>query len=166
LQGKGGDVLSFKLFIHGLESSNRGTKSVFFKARYPDMVIPNFSGNLEQRMGKLNGTLAGKSGIRLVGSSFGGLMASVFAMENESRIDRLILLAPAINLMDFADYHEKKISTPVWVFHGREDEVLPLKEVEHMAKEVFSQLSFHIMDDDHSLHKTFKTIDWHGLLGD
>lgn len=153
--------MSFKIFIHGLESSNQGTKSIFFRERYPDMIIPNFRGNLQQRMLKLNEILSEKSGIRLVGSSFGGLMASIFAMENEPRVDRITLLAPAINnLMGFADYQNKKISVPVCIYHGKNDEVIPLKDVEGIAKKVFRDLSFNIMDDDHSLHKTFKTIDW------
>ena len=87
--------MSFKIFIHGLESSNKGTKSVFFKERFPEMIIPHFTGDLQERMGNLDEILEDKSGIRLVGSSFGGLMAAIFAMENEPRVDKLILLAPA-----------------------------------------------------------------------
>jgi pimeloyl-ACP methyl ester carboxylesterase len=128
------------------------------------MVIPNFSGPLLQRMEKLNGILGNKSGIRLVGSSFGGLMASMFAMENESQVDRLILLAPAINLMPPMVYAVRKISVPVWIYHGKDDEVIPLKDVEPIAKDAFLNLSFNIVEDDHFLHKTFKTIDWDRLL--
>lgn len=157
--------MSVRIFIHGLESSNQGTKAVFFKRKFPDMIIPNFPGNLQERMEKLNEILSEKSGIRLVGSSFGGLMASVFAMENERRVERLILLAPALNLMEFADYQEKEIFVPVWIYHGKDDEVIPLKVVERVAKKSFRNLTFHIVDDDHFLHKTFKNIDWHGLLG-
>lgn len=182
--------MSFKIFLHGLESSNQGTKSVFFRERYPDIIIPNFVGDLQQRMDKLNRILSDKSGIRLVGSSFGGLMASIFVMENESRVDRIVLLAPAISLkikelilsnsdpesyqiaarfydfIDLTDYNEKKISVPVRIYHGRDDDVLPVRDVEHAAKKVFSNLSFHIVDDDHFLHKTFKAIEWDGLLGE
>ncbi|MEE9612091.1 MAG: YqiA/YcfP family alpha/beta fold hydrolase, partial [Desulfatiglandales bacterium] len=104
--------MSFKIFIHGLESSNKGTKSVFFKQKFPDMIIPHFTGDLQERMGRLNEMLEGESGIRLVGSSFGGLMATIFAMENGPRVDKMILLAPAINLMESTHYHEKKISLP------------------------------------------------------
>ena len=156
--------MPLKMFIHGLESGNQGTKSLFFRQRYPDMIIPNFKGSLPERMEKLRGLLLGKSGIRLVGSSFGGLMATLFAMENESRVDMMILLAPALHLMSFADQGEKKISLPVWVFHGEKDEVIPFHEVEAASRKNFRNLSFHKVDDDHFLHKTFKTIDWDGLL--
>lgn len=157
--------MSVKVFIHGLESSNQGTKGVFFKEKFPDMIIPNFPGTLQERMEKLKEILSGKSGIRIVGSSFGGLMAVVFAAEHENRVDKLILLAPALNLMEFSDYHQKKISLPVWMYHGRDDEVIPLETMEEIAKKIFLNLTFHAMDDDHYLHKTFKTIDWKTLLG-
>ena len=153
-----------RIFIHGLESSNQGTKGVFFKEKFPGMLIPNFPGSLQERMEKLHEILADKSGIRLVGSSFGGLMAAIFAAENESRVGRLILLAPALNLMEFSNYHEKSVAVPVSIYHGRDDEVIPLETVEEIAKKIFRNLTFHAVDDDHYLHKTFKTIDWKTLL--
>ena len=156
--------MSFKIFIHGLESSNKGTKSVFFKQKFPDMIIPHFTGDLQERMAMLNVILEEQSGIRLVGSSFGGLMATIFAMENESRVDKMILLAPAINLMASTQYLEKKISIPAWIYHGKNDEVIPLQDVASVAKRAFPNLSFHSVDDDHFLHKTFKNIDWDRLL--
>jgi alpha-beta hydrolase superfamily lysophospholipase len=154
-----------RIFLHGLESSNMGTKSVFFREKFPDMIIPHFKGNLRKRMKKLDEVLSGKSEIRLVGSSFGGLMATLFAMENEARIDKIVLLAPAINLMD-SDLEKKKqsISLPVWIYHGTNDRVIPIKKVEPVAKKIFSRLSFHPVDDDHFLHRIFKTIPWENLL--
>lgn len=156
--------MTVTVFIHGLESSNKGTKSVFFREKYPDMIIPNFTDDLEARMEKLESVLSGKTGIRLVGSSFGGLMASIFAMRNESRVEKMVLLAPAINLIHFTRHIGKQVSVPVWVFHGTNDQVIPLEEVEPVARETFTDLSFNTVDDDHFLHKTFKTIDWDGIL--
>jgi pimeloyl-ACP methyl ester carboxylesterase len=153
-----------RIFIHGLDSSNKGTKSDFFRQRYPDMIIPHFTGVLQARMEKLNNILAGKTGIRLVGSSFGGLMGTMFTLENAPRVERLVLLAPAINLMPGIDYTPTKISVPVWLYHGKEDDVIPLTEVEAVARELFSKISFHKVADDHFLHKTFKGIDWDTLL--
>jgi pimeloyl-ACP methyl ester carboxylesterase len=159
-----GEALSFRIFIHGLESGNQGTKSVFFREKYPDMVIPYFTGPLDERLRSLRSVLFQKTGVILVGSSFGGLMATIFAMENEERVERMILLAPAINLVEFADYGSKTISVPVWIYHGRSDDVIPLNDVERVARSVFHDLSFHVVEDDHYLHKTFRTIDWDRLL--
>ena len=153
-----------RIFIHGLESSNKGTKAVFFREKYPHMIIPTFTGNLPERMEKLNRILSGKSDIRIVGSSFGGLMAALFAMENESRVKRMILLAPAINMIRMAPQKQKKISVPVWIYHGRDDEVIPLADIDSVAKEIFKDLSFNIVNDDHFLHNTFKTMDWDDFL--
>ena len=90
-------------------------------------------------------------------------MASLFAMENEPLVAKMILLAPAINLIEFAP-NRKQISIPVWIYHGSDDQVIPLAEIESIARETFLNLSFHEVDDDHYLHKTFKTIDWESLL--
>ena len=129
------------------------------------MLIPYFTGSLRERMEKLSGILNRESGIILVGSSFGGLMASIYAMENERSVDRLILLAPAINLMEFMEYRSRTLPIPVWIYHGTNDEVIPLNEVEKVARNVFPHLSFHAVEDDHYLHKVFKTLDWDNLLG-
>jgi pimeloyl-ACP methyl ester carboxylesterase len=128
------------------------------------MIIPNFPGTLEERMQKLDRTLSKQSGIRLIGSSFGGLMAALFAMENESRVERMILLAPALNLMDFTDTQERETSVPTWIYHGKDDEVIPLETIKVVAKKIFRRLTLHVVDDDHYLHKTFKKIDWQELL--
>jgi pimeloyl-ACP methyl ester carboxylesterase len=156
--------MALRMFIHGLESNNQGTKAIYFREKFPGMLTPNFHGPLDERMARLREILSGQNEILLVGSSFGGLMASIFAMENEPSVRRLILLAPAINLMEFTSYRQRKIVTPVHITHGREDEVIPISDVEEVAKQVFSNLTFNTVDDDHYLHKIFKTIDWDSLL--
>jgi pimeloyl-ACP methyl ester carboxylesterase len=157
-------MTSPRIFIHGLESNNQGTKAVYFRKSFPGMLTPNFPGSLEERMTKLRSLLSGGNGIILVGSSFGGLMASIFAMENEPRVRRLILLAPAINLMEFTPYRDRTLQVPVHIYHGRQDEVISLEDVQRVANLVFPHLAFHAVDDDHYLHRTFEKIEWETLL--
>jgi pimeloyl-ACP methyl ester carboxylesterase len=157
-------MASLRIFIHGLESNNQGTKAVYFRKNFSGMLTPNFPGPLDERMAKLQAILSGKSDILMVGSSFGGLMASIFAMENEPSVSRLILLAPAINLMEFTPYRERKTLMPVHIYHGRQDEVIPIEDVQSVAGQVFPNLTFHAVDDDHYLHKTFEKIEWDALL--
>lgn len=153
-----------RIFIHGLESSGQGTKGLFFKNRFPEMLTPDFTGDLAERMIRLDRILEGRSGIKIVGSSFGGLMASLYAMKHESRVNRLILLAPALNLIGFSGIETKKIDTPVWVFHGEKDEVIPLETVEKTAQSLFNNLVFNRVKDNHVLKDTFKDMDWNELL--
>jgi pimeloyl-ACP methyl ester carboxylesterase len=156
--------MSCRVFIHGLDSSNQGTKAVFFQEKYPDMITPHFTGALDERLDQLKAILLDQEAITLVGSSFGGLMASIFALENERRMKRLILLAPAVNLMAFTSYRERKTSVPAWIYHGKQDEVIDIGEVQRVAEGTFKDLRFHAVDDDHFLHKTFKTMPWDLLL--
>lgn len=158
--------MTFRIFLHGLESSNQGTKAVYFRERYPDMATPNLKGTLQERMETLNQLIADKTDIRIVGSSFGGLMGTIFAMQNEHLVDRLILLAPAINFLDQSGYQETPVAVPVWVYHGTDDQVIPLKDMQPVARRCFTHLTFNTVDDDHFLHKTFKAIDWDNLLFD
>lgn len=156
--------MSLRIFLHGLESNNRGTKAVYFREHFPGMLTPNFEGSLRNRMEQLNRLLATEKDITLVGSSFGGLMAAIFALENSQRVQKLILLAPALNLLLLTNYRLKKIATPTYIYHGDKDNVIPLGAVEKIGGAIFTQCTFHKVDDDHFLHKTFQTIPWELLL--
>ncbi len=153
-----------RAFIHGLESSGRGTKGTFFSERYPDMIIEDYTGSFQERMEKLEETLAGKQNLILVGSSFGGLMAAVYARLHEERIDSLVLLAPALHLEYYEPYRDKKLHVPVTIYHGLQDDVVPLDEVRNRAEKLYINHEFHAVDDDHSLHNTFSALDWDSLL--
>ncbi len=152
------------VFIHGQESSSKGTKGLFFKEHFPEMIIPDFTGAVPTRMAKLKEILSGKTGIIMIGSSLGGLMAALYAFQNKDRIKKLILLAPALNLPEFDPYRSRTLSLPVYVFHGRNDELIPAGQIQKIAKTVFPALTFTLLDDDHRLSNTFASIEWHKLL--
>ena len=154
-----------RVFIHGLESSSRGNKGSFFRARYPDMIVEDFPGPFEQRMDKLERLLEGLDPLILVGSSYGGLMAAVYACRHEERVARLVLLAPALHLEPLEPYRERTLGMPVTIFHGRSDDVVPLDAVRPIARRLFADLQLHVVDDDHPLTATFATCDWDTLLG-
>jgi len=153
-----------RIFIHGLQSSNQGTKALYFKKHFPDMMVPNFTGSLEARMIQLNGVLADLSNLVLVGSSFGGMMAAIYAGEYESKVQKMVLLAPALNFAEFRPYKNRTISVPVRVYQGRKDTVTPLAEIAPIAGNIFPDLHFIEVDDDHLLRNTFGAIDWTDLL--
>jgi predicted esterase len=154
------------IFIHGQESSSKGTKGLFFKEHFPEMIIPDFTGGIEERMSKLKEILSGKTGINMIGSSLGGLMAALYAFQNRERLKKLILLAPALNLPEFEPYLDQSLILPVYVFHGTKDELIPARLIQEIAKTVFSHLRFTLLDDDHRLSEKFTSIDWHALIAD
>lgn len=151
-------------FIHGLESSGRGTKGTYFGNRYPDMIIEDYFGTLEERMKKLKKVLDGKSGIVLVGSSYGGLMAAMYALDYPLRVAKLVLLAPALDLDEFNPYRDRKLSIPVIVYHGSDDDVVPMAPVRQISESIFTNLVYHVVKDDHPLSETFSTFNWDDLL--
>jgi predicted esterase len=153
-----------RVFIHGLESTGQGTKGVFFRERYPGMFIEDFRGQFEERMEKLESLLAGKNELILVGSSFGGLMAAVYASLHEERVKKLILLAPALHLDPYRPYLNKKLHMPIAVFHGLLDDVVPLAAVRAIADRLFVNHTFTVLNDQHALQATFAGLDWATLL--
>ncbi len=153
-----------KVFIHGLEGSSQGVKASFFRGKYPDMLIEDYVGGFEERMAKLNATLADKENLILVGSSLGGLMATVFACGRPEKIYRLILLAPALNYLPPEMCRDRRFDFPVILYHGTHDDVVPSGPVREIAARLFTDLAWHLVEDDHSLHETFLGLPWDELL--
>ena len=128
------------------------------------MIVEDFRGNFEERMDMLNVLLKNKDNLILVGSSYGGLMASVFACRTRKKIKKLVLLAPALNHMPSETRGLIKLDFPVTLYHGDRDNVVPPGPVYEIARKMFTDLTYHLVDDDHSLHQTFFTILWDELL--
>ncbi len=153
-----------RIFLHGLESSSRGAKASFLRVLFPDMLIPDFKGTLSVRMVSLESILTGKENIMLIGSSFGGLMATLYTMEKQETVDRLVLLAPALNFPEFLQYKLKSIEVPTRIIIGSNDTVTPMQEVLPLARKIFTNLNYDEVDDTHMLAETFREFDWQTLL--
>ena len=52
------------------------------------------------------------------------------------------------------------------VYHGRRDDLIPLDLVRPLAEQVFLNLTFLAVDDDHGLRETVQAIDWLALVDD
>ncbi|MDH3392708.1 MAG: alpha/beta fold hydrolase [Desulfobulbaceae bacterium] len=152
------------IFLHGLDSSGNGTKGRYFAEQYPKMVRPDFSGDLPTRLAQLEKVAAQKDRLVLVGSSYGGLMATIFAFKYPDRVCRLVLLAPALNFPELSHDAEGQVPVETHLVIGRDDTVTPAGEVVPVARRIFSDLRLSVVDDDHLLHKTFPTLDWPSLL--
>lgn len=152
------------VFIHGLESTSQGNKAQYFRKLFPQMIISDYTGDFETRMMELKKILNGKDNLILVGSSFGGLMAARFALDEEPRVKKLILIAPALILEGFENATKEKLQIPVIIYHGTRDEVVNPDDVKKIAEKTFANLEHHFVDDEHALNKVFPTLPWKELL--
>jgi pimeloyl-ACP methyl ester carboxylesterase len=159
------DGLNPMIFIHGLEGTSQGVKATMLRGLYPDILVPEFRGSLDERMNLLEIMLAEHSGWRIVGSSFGGLMGAIYTGKHPSRVSKLILLAPALIWPEFINQPPQPVDVPTVIYHGTEDEVIPLEPVKIVAEKVFLNLEFRVVSDDHGLYNTVHGINWHELLG-
>lgn len=161
------------IFIHGLESSGKGFKGQLFKKLIPDILTPNFKeynkkitihSLLNDRMKQLYSILKKKGKWIIIGSSFGGLMATLYALQYPNKVKKLILLAPylAANELLPSKYHPLEI--PVIIYHGKNDFIVPFETSRERAKQFFKNLEYKLVDDDHKLHKTVKNLAWKILL--
>lgn len=153
------------MYIHGSESDSNSGKARQFREWFPGMVTPDFKGSFDERMRQLLEIVADTSGWTLVGSSCGGLMATVFALDHESQLRKLVLLAPALTPDPLAALSQPtRISVPTIIIHGTLDTVVPFEPVRKIAQKLFSNLTIHVVEDDHRLHKTANEIDWESIL--
>ena len=156
-------TMATTLFLHGLDSSSQGTKGRWFAEHFPDMLIPDFVGDLGNRLQKLEQLCDKLDTVVLVGSSFGGLMATCYAASFPGKCSRLILLAPALNFPEFVP-PAIPLDIPTTVIIGEHDTVTPADLVLPLAQSSFANLEIISCDDDHLLHGIFYRLNWHDML--
>jgi pimeloyl-ACP methyl ester carboxylesterase len=161
------------IYIHGLESSGHGFKGNLFRKINPKILTPDFTpfspkisleNLLRRRMSELEKIANYKSNWIIIGSSFGGLMATIYALKYPEKVTSLILLAPFLNTPLLQLKSSNQIDIPVIIFHGNKDIVVPLEKTQEIAKSLFVNLIYNIVDDDHQLQRTVSEIDWSSLL--
>ena len=152
------------IFIHGLMGSSQGFKAAMLRGLFPGILVPDFNGSLEERMAQLDPILAGRSGWTIIGSSMGGLMATLYTCQHPQQVRKLVLLAPALTWPGIAEHPPAPVSVPTTVYHGSKDTIVPLEPVRALCERIFTDLTFYVVDDEHKLHKTTQAIDWPSLI--
>ncbi|MBY8978871.1 MAG: alpha/beta fold hydrolase [Candidatus Lokiarchaeota archaeon] len=161
------------IFIHGLESSGNGFKGTYLKGLFPNIFTPNFKifkqntsiyTLLKERMGQLDLILKKRNSWIIIGSSFGGLMATLYALRHPEKIERLILLAPflATPLLQIDNF--SPLTIPTIIIHGKYDEIAQYQASRERAYQLFTNLKFHTTEDHHDLNNTIKTLNWSKLI--
>ena len=96
------------LYLHGFASSPQSSKASFFSKRLavdgiqaivPDLNAPEFSTLTVSRMlQQVTGVLESSTDpLAIIGSSLGGFVAIQAALARPAQVDRLVLLAPALD---------------------------------------------------------------------
>jgi uncharacterized protein len=134
------------LYLHGFASSARSSKAAYFRVRAaergvdlltPDFNEPDFTGLTISRMvGQVLDLMRGlPSGpVSVVGSSLGAFVALQVALEEPACVDRLVLLAPALDfsgnrLEDLGDrgLDEWRRTDTLNVFHYGFGRMMPVR---------------------------------------
>ena len=125
------------LYLHGFASSAHSSKATFFREKLaskgvalvvPDLNEPDFATLTVSRMLHQAGAAieidAGDEPVVVIGSSLGGFVAVQLALRHGARVQRVVLLAPAIEfdgdrLSDLGDrgLDDWKASNRLEVFH-------------------------------------------------
>jgi len=93
------------LYLHGFASSAKSTKAGYFAERLrahdvgfecPDFNEPDFATLTLTRMLDQLGAALDTGGVTLIGSSLGGTLAVLAAAKFAPKVDRVVLLAPAV----------------------------------------------------------------------
>ncbi len=166
-------ILKNIIFIHGLESSGHGFKGNLFRTLFPNILTPDFSAYnerislrvlLSKRMKELELIMEYKPEWIIIGSSFGGLMGTLFTLQNLDKVQLLILLAPFLDPQFLRVKDFKPVDIPVIIYHGKEDAIVSVKKSRRCAELLFANLTYNLVEDDHQLHKTVSKIEWKTLL--
>ena len=165
------------IYLHGSDSNSNSGKARLFREWFPGMLTPDFIGSFDERMTQLHTILADKTDWTLIGSSYGGLMGTLFTLDHEAQVRKLILLAPALTLDPLASLANPQpavshrhargtngVSVPTHLIHGTLDTVVPLEPVRVIAQKLFTNLTVHIVEDDHRLQKSVNELNWNSIL--
>jgi hypothetical protein len=153
------------IYLHGLESTSQSGKARQFAEKFPGMVTPDFTGSFEERMKQLKPILGRRKNWTIIGSSFGGLMGTVFTCQHPTQVRKLILLAPALLPDHFSAYlNLEPVSVPTVLIHGTADDVVPPEPVKEIAEKLFTNLKHIVVDDGHRLQKAFGELNWEEIL--
>jgi predicted esterase len=155
------------IFSHGKESGPWGAKirrlasvaeqlsCAVDSIDYTDLINP------DQRVERLSALLQQESEpVILVGSSMGGYVSVVTALQCQAKIKGVFVLAPALYMPGYA-VQECRFGDdnkfPIEIVHGWSDEVIPPENSYRFAQE--NRCSLHLLPGDHRLNDALPMIE-------
>ena len=153
------------VYLHGSESDSNSGKARLFREWFPGMLTPDFTGSFNERMAQLHSIPLEKTHWTLIGSSYGGLMGTVFTLDHATQVRKLILLAPALTLDPLASLADPlPVSVPTILIHGTAYDGVPPEPVRNIAQRLFKNLTCIAVDGGHRLQKAVHELDWKNIV--
>lgn len=141
---------SILYFFHGLESGPHGSKYRRLSESYC-VFSPDFRDmDIWERLKKTELETQRMQNLIIVGSSYGGLLASLLYSRHPERIRGLVLMAPA--LYQEAATQVEQMPADAVVIHARKDEVVPIAPVREQCARHGIKITE--VDDNHRLQKS------------
>ncbi len=141
------------VFSHGKESGPSGDKiralsAIAIKAGFEVESLDYRGLQLKERIDKLKAFVAElDTPFVLVGSSMGGYVSTITAMESTPA--GLFLIAPAFYMEGYYVSEIEKIACPVSLVHGWNDDIVPVENAVRFASTAGATL--HVFDAGHRL---------------
>lgn len=148
------------VFSHGKESGPWGSKiralAAIAKEQGCTVESIDYQGLMDpdERVNRLANYLAEeRDEFILVGSSMGGYVSLVTAMEHPPR--GVFVLAPALYIPNYK-HQAYRVSCPVEIVHGWGDDIIPVENSIAFAKE--SESTLHLIKGDHRLNNSLDEV--------
>ncbi len=137
------------VYLHGFASSPLSSKAQFFRRRFEErgveVLIPQLDGTdfanltVTGQMTVLEGAVAGRR-VVLMGSSLGGYLAALYALQHPEEVEKLVLLAPALNFPERFPQRFSASDIVEWKSHGS-------KKFFHYGEKREVELNYAIVED-------------------
>lgn len=150
------------IYAHGRDGTPWGAKVSALRAAGFEVQAPDLRGvNLAGRIARLDEATRKSPGL-LVGSSYGGLAATILAMRHPERFSAIVLLAPALQLYEPPVQDPNQLWLPqsvrAHIVHGTRDETVPVDVSRRFVARSGPHVRLTEVDDDHRLGASTATI--------
>jgi pimeloyl-ACP methyl ester carboxylesterase len=144
------------VYAHGLFGHPDGTKASTLRDAGFDIISPDFrEKNLLERVAILESVTENRDDIVVIGSSYGGLTATIVVSRHPHRFKGAVLCAPALNVQEAPAPHPETLCIPPHIpciiLHGIQDDVVPIGVSRALAARSGPHVHLKELNDGHRL---------------
>ena len=144
------------VYAHGLFGHPDGTKASTLRDAGFDITSPDFrEKNLLERVKLLESVTENMENIVVIGSSYGGLTATIVMQRHPNRFKGAVLCAPALNVQEEPALHPERLviapEIPCLILHGIQDDVVPIDVSRALVDRSGPHVRLNELNDGHRL---------------